>query len=170
MSEKLITHLTEHIPYELLMLRHARCRLYQPDGQLNWNAFLEAFAVHARNLLDFLMNRKDSRNLKASEFKSAYRPPAHRDLDGIMEKLRVQILHWGKRRPSDPGEKLDVADADKLCQWIEDATARFLTSLSPEHRKHWDEDRARPPQTILLGTTPSGATNLPIAVSSATRP
>jgi hypothetical protein len=86
MSEKLITHLREHIPYELLMLRHTHRQLSQVDGQLDRNAFLEAFAVHARNLFNFLTNREDSRNLKASDFKSAYKRPAHQKLRGSLSR------------------------------------------------------------------------------------
>jgi hypothetical protein len=124
------------------MLRHTHRQLSRERSQLNWNAFLESFAIHARNLMDFLTNGGDSRSRKASDFESAYRPPARQEFVGTMNKLNLQILHLGKRRPSDSDENLDVDAADKLYQWVEKAMPRFLASLRPEYRAHWNEELA----------------------------
>jgi hypothetical protein len=51
--EKLIKHLRESLPYELRMLRHTHRQLSHEQNQLDWNAFLESFAIHARNLMEF---------------------------------------------------------------------------------------------------------------------
>ena len=51
-----VMHLGDHLPYELLMLRHSYQRTFEDRYPLDWNASYEAFAVHARNLFDFLMN------------------------------------------------------------------------------------------------------------------
>jgi hypothetical protein len=147
--EKLTKHLAESLPYELLMLRHTHRQLSQEQNQLDWNVFLESFAIHARNIIDFLTNRSDSRDIEASHFGGAYKPPAHRELDGLKQKLHYQILHLGKRRQGelDREERFNTDDADKLCRWIEDAMARFLSSLSVEYRAHWNEERSQLPKT-----------------------
>ena len=43
--EKKIIHLGDHLPYELLMFRHAYERTLEDRYQLDWNAY---FALHAR--------------------------------------------------------------------------------------------------------------------------
>jgi hypothetical protein len=154
-SERQITHLAEHLPYEVLMLRHTHSQLHQEQSRLDWNAFLESFASHARNLIDFLTNRGDNRNFTASDFERTYRAKSHQDLMGAMEKLRYQILHFGKRRPLDQDKKLSLGDAHRLFQWIENEIPRFIVSLCPEYRASWTEERANPssagPQRVKVG-------------------
>ncbi len=63
-----LEHLREHLPYELLMLRHTYDRINGNRYTLDWNAYYESFTIHARNLLDFLNNEGTGNNLKAKEF------------------------------------------------------------------------------------------------------
>jgi hypothetical protein len=60
-----IEHFGDHLPYELLMLRRSHQRTLEDRYALDWNAFYEAFVVHAGNLSDFLMNEGGSNNFKA---------------------------------------------------------------------------------------------------------
>jgi hypothetical protein len=82
---------------------------------------------------------------------SAYKAPAHLEFSGLMEKLSYQILHLGKRRPSDREreKRFNNVDAGKLCRWIEDAMAGFLASLSVEYRAHWNEELSQLPKTEM---------------------
>jgi hypothetical protein len=51
--------ITEHLPYEIDMLRYAYNRLQTPlQGQAEINVFIECFCVHARTLLDFFWDKK----------------------------------------------------------------------------------------------------------------
>jgi hypothetical protein len=54
-----LEHLEEHIPYELLMLRFTLGKLRTEKHPLAWNGMLESFAVHARNLYCFLINKRN---------------------------------------------------------------------------------------------------------------
>jgi len=65
-------HLGDHLPYEVLMLRHSYERTLEVRYALDWNAFHEAFAVHARNLFDFLMNKGGSNNFNARDFSASF--------------------------------------------------------------------------------------------------
>jgi len=143
MSTEKIRHLDEHLPYELLMLRYTHKHLPEPHHQLDFNCFLECFGIHARILYEFLTNDKDARNFKASDFVD-YRPSSHNEILGAMQRLHGQILHLSKRRPSQPEEKFDTADADSIRKWIEGAFSLFLSALSHEYKSHWNADRADP--------------------------
>jgi len=55
-DEKQKAYLQEHLPYELKMLRYTYGQLLQKQHCLSWNAHFESFAVHARNLVNFLTN------------------------------------------------------------------------------------------------------------------
>jgi hypothetical protein len=46
MNQKIVG---DHLPYEVLMLRHSYQRTLEDRYALDWNAFYGAFAVHARN-------------------------------------------------------------------------------------------------------------------------
>jgi len=95
---------------------------------------------------DFLTDDGGSNNFKASDFVSDYKSPAHQGLVGMMQRLHFKILRLGKSRPRDCAKKFNTADADKLCEWIEAAMARFLSLLSPEYRAHWNEELTHLPK------------------------
>ena len=55
-----IAYFEEHVSYEVVMLNYTFMRLMTlqpstPEEQLDCNAFLESFGVHARNLVDFFL-------------------------------------------------------------------------------------------------------------------
>jgi hypothetical protein len=56
------------MPYELLMFRYAYERICDDRYQLDWNAYYENFALHARILFNFLMNEDGANNFKAEDF------------------------------------------------------------------------------------------------------
>jgi hypothetical protein len=138
-----IAHLGAHLPYELLMLRYTHGKLPEQQYQLDFNSRLECFAVHARLLINFLSNHeKGDSNFEARDFTPSYKCPKRDHLYGALERLRRQIMHLGKARPTNPRGKFNRRDADKIYQWIEPALAQFIESLAPRYRSHWNEDRA----------------------------
>src|SRR5271169_3273197 len=105
-QDQKIEHLTEHLPYELLMLRHTRERMSSPRYPLDWNAHYESFAVHARNLFDFLMNDATQANFKASHF-STFKASKNAEVQRLIRQdFHSQILHLGKNRESDEDRKV----------------------------------------------------------------
>jgi hypothetical protein len=87
-NEEKKEYLSEHLFYELLMLRYTAMQLKEVREQLAWNSFFESFGVHARNLYDFARNERDSRNFKASDFVDKFDCGENESIRGLMEKLR----------------------------------------------------------------------------------
>src|ERR1700681_1670057 len=90
-------YLDEHLPYMLKMLRYDYGQILQSQHYLSWNAHFESFAVHVRNLVNFLTNN-DTGNFKASEFMQEFKARKG-DISGPITKLDQQVFHLHKARP-----------------------------------------------------------------------
>jgi len=89
-----LEHLEEHIPYELLMLRFTLGKLRTEKHPLAWNGMLESFAVHARNLYWFLINKRNhAEDHIAREFAETYTVPNASDMTGPFQRLNQQVMH-----------------------------------------------------------------------------
>lgn len=150
------------------MLRYTASRLPHINTQLLWNTLFESFGVHARILYDFLRNEKDSRNFKASDFVDRFECGEIESIRGLMEKLRQQLLHLGKRRYRDGEHKLNVENAMKIKEWIEKGLAKFTKELGEPYRNHWNPDDADPTKedpNITMAGAPTQSSH-PFAVKS----
>jgi hypothetical protein len=144
-QEQKIEHLGDHLPYEVLMLRHTHNRMNSRIYPLDWNAFYEAFAVHARILLDFLENNSKSNgsNFNASDFSAAFKARRDTEIARIVrQEMNCQVLHFGKNRKSEPSAKVDLEKVNKVHAWVMDNFARFISQLDADLKKHWYPDRA----------------------------
>jgi len=61
-DQEKLSYLDEHISYQVIMLNYTFMRIttFKPSTQeeeLDWNALLESFGVHARNLIDFFSKK-----------------------------------------------------------------------------------------------------------------
>jgi hypothetical protein len=126
-------YLEEHLPYMLKMLRYTHGQMLQTQHYLSWNAHFESFAIHARNLVNFLAN-KDLGNFKASEFVSGFKAPTGETIGGLTRKLDQQVFHLAKSRPKDVIGKFSSEHAAPIRNWIEHNFAEFLRRLSPQLR------------------------------------
>jgi hypothetical protein len=131
-----LSYLNHHLSYELMMLRYTRDRLHDTRHKLMWNAFLEAFAVHARNLHLFLTNDKDSRNFRAADYNDKFR--ASQIPVEIKHKVAVYIVHPAKTRSDDGDDKFNLDRAERAFAWIEAEFARFLGELPEDDKKYWN--------------------------------
>jgi hypothetical protein len=83
----------QHPPYELDMLNITLERITRVTPTTThsaipeWNAYFESFAVHARNLRDFLTNDGDSRNFQAKDFVDRYRASDKNKTSGMFQDL-----------------------------------------------------------------------------------
>jgi hypothetical protein len=158
--------LQHHISYELMMLRYTHARMHDTRHQLQWNAYMESFAVHARNFEYFLDNIKegDSRNYVANDYVFPDFTPSRKPIQ-IHQKISTYVVHLGTARSGEAEKKFNRERADKALKWIEDNFTRFLASL-PD--KSWWEDRFadpslyKPPQ---IQPAPS-VSNHPISLST----
>jgi hypothetical protein len=156
-----VEHLGDHLPYELLILRHAHKRTPEDRYQLDWNAYYESFALHARNLFVFLTNGKGSTNFVAEDFVAF---TAEKDANVqklINQDLHWQVFHFGKQRKSDPEKKVGTEGRQEIFDWVERNFKRFERALAKtEFAEHWYPERADPDKVreILLEPARSIAT------------
>jgi hypothetical protein len=160
MPHGLNDHLEEHLPYEVSMMQHTYLQMRKTTDNADWNAFMEAFCLHARNLKTFVTNDrgKGSNSVIASDFNVFSRkvPP---QLTGAFQRLNEQIAHLAKKRVVDPARKFTFGDAKNILSWLEPAMRDFVASLGPEDRALWDR-AARNKLTIKLPASPPSATNV----------
>ena len=134
-----MSYLEEHLSYEVVMLNYTFMRLLTlqpstPEEQLDRNAFLELFGVHARNLVDFLSekSREDGRN--ASDYVPDFEAPDQAGVNQAIFRLEKQILEVTSLRATDPQQKFNVGDARELYAWIVPAILKFQGQLDPSYR------------------------------------
>jgi hypothetical protein len=168
MNQK-IEHLGDHLPYEVLMLRHSYQRTLEDRHALDWNAFYEAFAVHARNLFDFLMNRGGSNNFSARDFSACFAARKDDAVERLInQNLNWQVFHFGKQRKSEEDEKVGKEQRKAVFEWIEENFNVFAEALDRDLAPYWYPERADPkkvhgeltkaPDTVVVvGLAPQSA-------------
>ena len=152
-------YLDEHLPYMLKMLRYTHEQMCQRQHYLSWNAHFELFAVHARNLMNFLSNN-DKKNLQARDFVTGGFKARTKDVGRLLQKLEQQVFHLAENRPKDTIGKFNTDHADRVRKWIEQNFAAFLAAS--ELRAAFNEKKADPTADqamyVTLGSAaPGGA-------------
>jgi hypothetical protein len=167
MNQK-IEHLGDHLPYEVLMLRHSYQRTLEDRYALDWNAFYEAFAVHARNLFDFLMNKGGSSNFNARDFSASFAAREDAAVQRLINQdLYWQVFHFGKQRKSEEDEKVGKEQRKAVFECIEENFNVFTEALDRDLGPYWYPERADPekvhgeltkaPDTVAVGLAPQSA-------------
>jgi hypothetical protein len=138
-EQEKIAYLEEHISYEVVMLNYTFMRLLTskpstPEQQLDCNAYLESFGVHAHNLVAFLSEKSSPDDQNASDYVSDFEAPVQARLQQVLFRLERQILQVTALRATDPQEKFTVDDARELFAWIVPAILRFQGQLGPSYR------------------------------------
>lgn len=138
--------LREHLPYQVMMMRHAYVRLFDRTlGAHDWNAMYMAFAVACRNLVLFFTNRdsKESRtNFGAKDFIKAGFGESAKDIETPMKRVRAQIFHLDKARPVEEADKFQLKNAQAVVTWVEKTLRDFRTKLSSDDKKLWNDELA----------------------------
>ena len=138
-----IAYLSEHVSYELIMLNYTfMCLLNSlpstAEEQLDRNAFLELFGVHARNLVRFLSEKVREGDRNASDYVADFEAPTPEEVKRALIRLEKQTLDVTSLRATDPEEKFNAADARELYAWIVPAILRFQGQLAPSYRASLD--------------------------------
>jgi hypothetical protein len=135
---------TEHLPYEISMMRGSIEVLSTPLlGTFATNAFIETFCLHARNLIEFFRNKEGCEfdpqdfTTAAFEVKTAFIG------NGPLQWINKQVSHLTKGRTKDPAEKINTADIAEMNRAIEAEIERFLRHLTPERRAMWEANADR---------------------------
>jgi hypothetical protein len=165
--------ISEHLPYEIHMLRHAYDKLQSSShGQATDNGLIECFCLHARNLLDFFRDQKHSNYAVAREFTTASYNPFDgtnpKSSGGLYGKLNDQITHLSYRRTNNPAAKIGPDERVFLKNLIEKEIDNFSNHVDGAYRPLW-KVQAEAPVSTPVG--PSGTTSTPhITTVGATGP
>jgi hypothetical protein len=92
-----LSYLNEHISYEVIMLNYTFMRVMTfkastAEDELERNAFLEAFGVHAWNLVEFLSKKVRKNDRNASDYIPSFEPPDGKPIEQALLRLQKQIL------------------------------------------------------------------------------
>ena len=138
-EQEKIAYLEERISYELVMLNYTFMRLLTSrpstaEEQLDRNAYLESFGVHARNLVAFLSGNATGDARSARDYVANFEAPWNAGLRRVLVRLETQILRATALRATAPQEKFTADDARELYAWIVPAILRFQGQLGPSYR------------------------------------
>jgi hypothetical protein len=144
-------YLAKHLRYEVQMLWYAHeVVLKLKPGALR-NAHIECFAVHARNLHEFLIGGKDQRNVYAKNYVTAFKAGCEQqvliEVRHKIDDLNQQILHPGTDRPDVAELKFTAENGRFVLDWIETTLKKFNDQLQPPYDRGWFPAR---PQTLSL--------------------
>ena len=121
--------ISKHLPYEIWMLRWTMHMLQWPWPQPIFNAFIESFCIHARNLSEFFsMAKKDQ--IRAELFVANYEINRDFPKHELIVKISEQITHLQRNRTDDPNAKISDADRKKLFELLEAEVKRFEERLT----------------------------------------
>lgn len=150
-------YIEEHLRYEELMLRYTLSKVTDLTAGLDWCAYLESFAVHARNIHDFLTNNEGSSH-RARDFVKGHRSDPN-TRPGSYQRLNAQIFHLTKGRPSESSEKFNSNNAMEVAKWIDAELKKFFDALGEDYLTKWRKPGAK--LTINIGGSVPTATNTP---------
>jgi hypothetical protein len=161
---ELVDYLKGHLHYELLMLRHCLSRCRGAQVQYDYNAFYESWAIHARNLYNFLCN-EDGTNRQAREYVPTFRASKTDLTIAIAIRLRSQVLHLAKTRPNQPPKKMSLSRMEEFSNWVESNFAAFLGALEKPFSSSWSDPDPRQPTILLANHTLTASSADPIIIT-----
>ena len=151
------------------MLEHTFQRIRTVNDKADWNAFLESFCVHARNLKAFLTNDRGNANngAIARDFIDSSRVRVPPDLTGAFQRLNEQSTHLSKNRPTEPAGKFTRQDAVAVITWLRSAMQAFIDGLPAEDKVRWNA-AARDPNKVAITVLDQDSTSSSIVVINST--
>lgn len=128
---------TEHLPYELTMLRatYDLARATKPAAE--HNAMVESFLLHARNLIEFFKDRPscdfDPRMFTVASYQ------LNKDFvaDALVAKINRQTAHLTAKRISQSADELGPRDWALILRALEEETSRFVKALTSDYSAKW---------------------------------
>ncbi len=130
----------EHIRYEILMLHHSMFRMADKQFIIpDKNSFVESYAIHVRNLVEFLRCKPKGEYVRAEDYLEqkdivewrTFLSKYAKTFSTIQEKSAVQLAHLSYDRSNYAGNK--KAWEFKYCRVIDECLVKWL-SLVPKSR------------------------------------
>jgi hypothetical protein len=128
---------SQHLPYEIDMLRATYELARAPKPAAEHDALAESFLMHARNLIEFFQDRPscdfDPRMFTVGSYQ------LNKDFvaEQVLPRINRQISHLTVKRPSHDAEKLGPRDWALILRALEDEIARFTKALTRDYAEKW---------------------------------
>jgi hypothetical protein len=150
-KEGLMEAFEHHLAYEIQMLRFTNFLLSVPAFSKGVaNALIEAFCIHARNLIDFFNQQSEtpggSDYMGARHFcRKEYKSFPNGDLDTkLTGKLSQQIAHLTYNRSAKGEDKIGPDERKELMKAIEGEIELFANHLRSPYKAAWKLDLSTP--------------------------
>lgn len=158
----MLEYLGEHIKYERDMLAFCYSKLHNTPPGLEWNAFFEAFGIHARNIYDFLRNEgRATTTFRADQYVQSWKPPeALLKFNGLDQF----VFHMSKSRLEHA--KLKLQDLQELFNWLDDEWAKWVGKLSDPYAAKLKADPVCPDNLTLTNGVALNTACVAITTSS----
>lgn len=144
-----------HLPYEISMMRELHSELLRGNpSRLIHNANIEAFIVHARNLIEFFKNKEPCDFDPRLYTELGYEPDGN-FIDASLEaKINQQVSHLTAERTAVAGQQLGPQQWNEIRSALDAQIKRFEEALKPGYKDKWLE-----PKPTMITQSPPGATN-----------
>ena len=131
---------TELLPYEISMLRATYDLARAPKPATEHRAMVEAFLLHARNLIEFFKD-KPSCEFDPRMFTAAsYQLDKEFVADTVLPRINAQISHLTARRISSEAAMMGPRDWALIVRALDSEVNRFRNALTAEYREKWSVD------------------------------
>jgi hypothetical protein len=136
---------TEHLPYEVSMLRatYELARATKPAAE--HNALVESFLLHARNLIEFYKDRPSCDFDPRMFTNASYRLNKDFVSDALTARIHRQTSHLTAKRISNASDELGPRDWALILRALEEEMTRFARALTKEYAEKWLLHQQKPP-------------------------
>jgi hypothetical protein len=135
--ESLIKH---HIPYELWMMRDSlAAALRGAPSRFQQNLHVEGFALHARNLIQFLKNGEDCGFNPTDYTTDAFSVKKTFIRSTLVEMINTQSSHLTAKRTQEQEKKFDEPHWRETAEAVENELKRWITNLKPKWAEKWEQ-------------------------------
>jgi hypothetical protein len=128
------------IPYERWMMREALATARGgASSRFQQNLQVEGFALHARNLVEFLKNG-EACGFNPTDFTTkAFSVNRKFIRDTLVEMINTQISHLTAERTEKSEEKFGESHWRETADAVENELSRWIASLTPEWVAKWEQ-------------------------------
>jgi hypothetical protein len=139
-TEQLDSLIKHQIPYERSMMRESlAAALNGAPNQFQHNLHVEGFALHARNLIEFLKNG-DACSFHPADFTTPDFSIERTFIRGtLVEMINTQISHLTTGRTEKREEKFDAPHWRETAEAVEEELNRWIANLKPVWAAKWEQ-------------------------------
>jgi hypothetical protein len=138
---------TEHLPYEITLMRETYPLLLVPRPWAVHNAVIVAFLNSSRLLIEFFKNKQSCDFDPRMFTKPTFQVNTRFVRDSIMPIMNSQIMHLSAKRTKVMAEKIGEKLWEEIRDDLQAEIERFEKALRPDYQVKWP---LKPAQTISV--------------------